>query len=535
MVVPETVGLFKIPVGTSVPGLGVAGDVLETADEVSYLSGNVPKEDDSDSSTVKDVAMEIVTLQQDNSYELEDTDEFNYELTYTIDEFVRMAQDEANCLPTVIEEAAPTVTEESKGSHAMAPSTRAQREDSRKRSPWHRRWKRPFKRNLAPFGSKVIFLNDGTFQALGKPLKYEPRGRVGVLVGYGPMGSFLVLDHRMYCEKNRIILKPTRDCRLYFEEFPLAAIQSITAQHLGVVDVMEKEFKGDTATDDNDFIIQGGLRFNGKLGEKCKTCDKWIMAPETKPRCGRCLNPNSKVKHQYGDRCKIGWCKGHASVEGEPGNQPQVAEVSVDQAYPDLDPVPDSEVFHDAEGGEPQAPVASAPPAASAPSSSTSGMGDALQRPLDRTAQVMGTGAAVGAAHAVGLGPVGTTIAGALSEAIGESVANAVLGLINPSSASSSSPRSVTPGTGVTVGQSVVYPHQAVHNVPGDSGRTNIQLPDWGTSGGSSSSVSRAGASGMLARTLKMAFAGALRPTTSSPTRKSCTHSVFSRGTQLSL
>lgn len=69
----------------------------------------------------------------------------------------------------------------------------------------------------------------------------------------------------------------------------------------------------------------------------------------------------------------------------------------------------------------------------------------------------MGTGAVVGAAAAVRLGPVETALASAVSNAIGGSIAEAVTGLINQvvsqSGASpSSSSNAVTPGTGGNVG-----------------------------------------------------------------------------------
>ena len=39
---------------------------------------------------------------------------------------------------------------------------------------------------------------------------------------------------------------------------------------------------------------------------------------------GSVSTPDSKVKHQYGKRCKDkGWCKGHGVVEGEPGEDSQ--------------------------------------------------------------------------------------------------------------------------------------------------------------------------------------------------------------------
>lgn len=347
-------------------------------------------------------------------------------------------------------------------------------------------------------------------------------------MGYGLIGSFLTLGYRMYAEKSRTTLKLTRDRRLFPDEFPLATVQSVTAVRLHAVDTMERNNKtGEKDGNDGDYTVQDGLRFNGKLGEKCKTCDKWIVASNTNPRCGRCVSPNSKAKHQYGDRCRTGWCKGHAGIQEEPTGSPQVVQVGEDSVFPHLDPATsnedDNEAFHDAEKGEPLAPPALAPPADSGSPSSTSGMSGPLQRPLHRTAKVMGTSAAVGAAHAAGLGPVGATIAGAISGAIGESVAGAVSGLINPSrpSASSSSSGNVAPGTGFTHGESVVYPQQALHQASGASESQQGNIPEEETSGGSSSSIPRAGASGMLARTLKKVTADALMPTMCVPPPKS--------------
>lgn len=248
----------------------------------------MPTEVDTGEEQSKDVVNGMTVLQQNRSWGLEDTDGFDYSM------------------PSA-EEADTSVKEEVKVPDGVALSTRAQREERRRKSPWERRWKRPFKGKLAPFGSKAVFLNDGTSKAMGKLMKYEPSGRAGLLIGYGPIGSFLVLDYRPYAERTRIVLKLTRDRRLYPDEFPLAAAQPITATHLNVVGTMERDYKGEEKVDsEQPTVVHAGLRFGAKVGAKSRTCDKRIVAPGMIPRCGKGINPGSKVKRQYGVRCKIG-------------------------------------------------------------------------------------------------------------------------------------------------------------------------------------------------------------------------------------
>ena len=105
----------------------------------------------------------------------------------------------------------------------QALSTRKGREASRRRSPWQRRSKRPYRgAKLVPFGSRCVFLNDGTSRILGKPLKYEPRGRVGLVLGYGPLRSYLVMDLRHFIDTHgEVKLVTTRDYRVVHGEYPL--------------------------------------------------------------------------------------------------------------------------------------------------------------------------------------------------------------------------------------------------------------------------------------------------------------------------
>lgn len=141
---PETVGKFKIPAGTEVPGLGRAGETLESADEITYLPGAVPTEASEESvGDAKDVAMSMPVMAQESIWDLEDDDQGNYDMTYTAEKFQELAQREANLtLPIIVEECA--------GTTGMVLFTRAQWEARRKKSPWERRWKRPYKGKTHP-------------------------------------------------------------------------------------------------------------------------------------------------------------------------------------------------------------------------------------------------------------------------------------------------------------------------------------------------------------------------------------------------
>lgn len=85
---PGTVGKFKVPIGTEGLGLGRAGEAFESADEITYLPGAVPIEAPEESEgEVGNLAMSMPAMSNESMWCLEDDDIFNYDLTYTIEQF----------------------------------------------------------------------------------------------------------------------------------------------------------------------------------------------------------------------------------------------------------------------------------------------------------------------------------------------------------------------------------------------------------------------------------------------------------------
>ena len=347
------------------------------------------------------------------------------------------------------------VTQPKCSSLGSALSTRKSREARRLPSPWTRRYKSVYRgAKLVPFGSKCIYLNDGSSRALGRPAKYEPRGRVGLVLGYGPLKSYLVLDERLYTLKGQVVLRITRDLHLYASEFPLHRISSMSTpeEHLQVLDRL-------TPDEEDDGLGGGGdekekpprRRFQAGPDGKCRICKKVVVPEGTKVTCSACRNPSSTSNHTYGKRCRLGRCQGHEILEEQQGSggdagpgavsagQPAGEhEVQLDANFVDAEEggEEDDALFGGASGATVAPPAVPAPPPSAPPmNESSGGGGGALHRSLERAAQALGTGAIVTAAHVAGIGPLGTAVAEAVSGTVGEAVRDAVAGLTGSASA----------------------------------------------------------------------------------------------------
>ena len=88
------------------------------------------------------------------------------------------------------------------------------------RTPWEQWCNRPYNGSkLVPFGRKCTWLNDGGDTRFPHE-EFQQRGRAGVIVGYGQLSSYLVLDLLEYEENHSIVLRLTRDLRVHTNEFP---------------------------------------------------------------------------------------------------------------------------------------------------------------------------------------------------------------------------------------------------------------------------------------------------------------------------
>ena len=74
---------------------------------------------------------------------------------------------------------------------------------------------------MTPFGCQCLYIALQTSEAAARRLKFEPRGRTGVVVGYSDLQSYLVLDEHELLANGVFRIFRTRDIRLFPEVFPL--------------------------------------------------------------------------------------------------------------------------------------------------------------------------------------------------------------------------------------------------------------------------------------------------------------------------
>ena len=183
------------------------------------------------------------------------------------------------------------------------------------KNPWELRMQEeyPHTQKLTGWGEGCVYLNDDTDPDMIRA-KFEPRGREGVILGYGPVGSYKVLDLKLFLEDRKIKIMTTRDVTVRRGHYPLAdgTAQSTLSGELQRGDVLlDRLFN----TGEREALPMGELD-DGK--GKCRVCKRWLASPDAPFTCSKCTHPEStRSKHSYDARCKRGRCRGHASVEGE--------------------------------------------------------------------------------------------------------------------------------------------------------------------------------------------------------------------------
>ena len=79
---------------------------------------------------------------------------------------------------------------------------------------------RPFAGTVIPFGCRVLFLEHNQ-EKKDERLKFEPKSKDGVFLGYAQYGGSLVLDVAAFRDKKAIRVVTTRDTTIRDNEFPM--------------------------------------------------------------------------------------------------------------------------------------------------------------------------------------------------------------------------------------------------------------------------------------------------------------------------
>ena len=164
-------------------------------------------------------------------------------------------------------------------------------------SPFELRFGRPYNvESLHPFGSACYFLEEQQLD------KFEPRGRLGVVLGYGRLHSYVVLDFEHYTHsKGEVRIINTRDVRFLPEpRFPFHELQMFSpdaALWVARLFSYDVELVVATAGDDG----------------RCKLCQLWPVS-EGPITCKACLSRGRK-RHDLTPGCVRGRCHGHASLD----------------------------------------------------------------------------------------------------------------------------------------------------------------------------------------------------------------------------
>ena len=164
-------------------------------------------------------------------------------------------------------------------------------------SPYELRFGRSYDIDaLKPFGSACFFL-----EAKEELLKFEPRGRLGVVLGYGQLHSYYVLDFQHYIEtRGEARVVHTRDVK--FPSPVRYPFRELEAQEpdagIWVQRLFEEPVENRTATSNE----------HGK----CSLCELW--ATESEPTCRACLL-GGRRKHDMSSGCVRARCLGHASID----------------------------------------------------------------------------------------------------------------------------------------------------------------------------------------------------------------------------
>ena len=149
------------------------------------------------------------------------------------------------------------------------------------------------------FGTACFYLADKN-----RSLKFEPTGRRGVIIGYGQLHSYYVLDFQHYVDtagEARIV--QTRDVRFpKQEEFPF---QNLKSQSDDFSLWLNRLF---------DEPVEGGTIHADAQG-RCQLCEGWAVTSE--PTCRACLYGGRRV-HDRGIGCLRARCQGHASLDIPP-------------------------------------------------------------------------------------------------------------------------------------------------------------------------------------------------------------------------
>ena len=164
-------------------------------------------------------------------------------------------------------------------------------------SPRERRFDRVYDiSRRQPFGSACFFLEETSLP------KFEPRGQLGVVLRYGRLESYVVLDYEHYVQsKGEARIVKTRDVRFMPElRFPFLKLRE---QHPDSMHWLARLFE----------LVPDDLGPTADASGKCTLCG--LRATNCEVSCTACLSRNRRAKHDQSPGCLQARCFGHASLD----------------------------------------------------------------------------------------------------------------------------------------------------------------------------------------------------------------------------
>ena len=178
-------------------------------------------------------------------------------------------------------------------------------------SPYERKKKKAPTKNLVPFACKVVFHENPDKQGGVLRLeKFEPRGRLGFVLGYGPLGSYIIGDFEHWrATHGTLKVVTTRSVKVHPGVFPFKELEPSLVRawslRMRLLDMPDVDY-----------------RIDGKGRAICARpdCKKLILDEAKHPvTCKICLGKSSN-RHSEGRppvTCRRSRCPGHPKTEDD--------------------------------------------------------------------------------------------------------------------------------------------------------------------------------------------------------------------------
>lgn len=130
---------------------------------------------------------------------------------------------------------------------------------------------------VVPFGTGCIMLRED----LAVSEKFAAKEALRVIIGYGPGGSYKVLDAERMKKTGKFAFVTTRDVKVLEGEYPAKKLNF-------------------------DYNFEVSEKFSQHTIDRCPTCDKFLVSLDEVPRCKGCIT--GKGYHAKNATCKLQWC-----------------------------------------------------------------------------------------------------------------------------------------------------------------------------------------------------------------------------------